>query len=81
MPEGYAVSNLNDLKMKVEMIRNGRVSCCSISDYELTGNQLTIYSTEYYSELTYPVEDFGDFRKVINAAADFNKKTILLSRK
>ncbi len=81
IPEGYAVSNLNDLKMKVEMIRNGRVSCCFTSDYEVTGNQLVIYSTEYYSELTYPVEDFEDFRKVINAAADFNKKTILLSKK
>jgi hypothetical protein len=67
--------------MKVEMVRNGQVSCCFTSDYEVTGNQLVIYSTEYYSELTYPVEDFEDFRMVINAAADFNKKTILLSKK
>jgi hypothetical protein len=81
IPEGYTASNLEDLKMKVEMIRNNKVSCCFTSDYELSGNKLIVYSTEYYSELEYPVGEFEAFRNVINAAADFNKKTILLTRK
>ncbi|MBN2813437.1 MAG: DUF3857 domain-containing protein [Bacteroidales bacterium] len=80
IPQGYKVSNLDVLNTKVEMHNDNRVSCCFISGYTLTGNVLKVHSTEYYSELTYPLERFEDFRKVVNAAADFNKKTILLTR-
>jgi hypothetical protein len=80
IPKGYTVSNVQDLTMNVKMISNNRVSCCFKADYEIVGSTLVIYSTEYYSELFYPVEDFQDFRDVINAAADFNKKTILLTK-
>jgi hypothetical protein len=80
VPEGYSVSNLENLRMKVEMVRNNQVSCCFISDYELLGNLLTIYSTEFYSEMEYPKNEFEAFRDVINTAADFNKKTILLTK-
>lgn len=81
IPEGYSVSGLEELNMKVEMLNNGRVSCCFISWYELQGNRLLVYSREYYTENGYPASRFEEFRKVINAAADFNKKTIILSKK
>jgi hypothetical protein len=80
IPEGYSVSNLDDLNMSVELLNNGKVSCCFRSWYELNGKQLVIYSKEYYTEMHYPVTRFEEFRKVINAAADFNKKTILLTK-
>jgi hypothetical protein len=80
IPEGYSVSNLDDLNMKVEMLNDGRVSCCFTSWFELQQNRLVIYSKEYYSENSYPAQRFDEFRKVINAAADFNKKTIILSK-
>jgi hypothetical protein len=80
IPQGYTVSNLEDLKMDVQMMHNNKVSSCFKADYELSANTLTIRSTEYYSEMEYPVEEFESFRKVINAAADFNKKSILLIR-
>jgi hypothetical protein len=80
IPAGYAVTNLNDLRMKVEMMNNGKVSCCFTSWYEISENKLVIYSKEYYTEEGYPVGRFEDFRKVINAAADFNKRTIILSK-
>ena len=63
IPEGYTISNLDDLKMKVEMLLNRKVSCCFTADYELSGNLLTIYSTEYYSELEYPVDEFESFTR------------------
>lgn len=80
IPEGYEASGLDGLNMKVEMLNEGRVSCCFSSWFELQGSRLVIYSKEYYSESGYPASRFEEFRKVINAAADFNKKTIILSK-
>lgn len=80
IPRGYKVLNADNLKMRVEMKENNQVSSCFVSDYEIAGNQLIITSTEYYSKMEYPLSEFESFRKVINAAADFNKKTILLTK-
>ncbi len=80
IPAGYTVSNLADLNMKVEMQNNGKPSCGFTSWYEISGNKLFVYSREYYTEYGYPADRFEAFRKVINAAADFNKKTIILTK-
>ncbi len=80
IPAGYTVSDLSDLNMNVEMQNNGKLSCCFTSWYEVSGNKLIVYSREYYTENGYPAERFEAFRKVINAAADFNKKTIILTK-
>jgi hypothetical protein len=79
IPRGYKVSNLNDLNMKVEMSENGKVSACFYSWYEQSGNTLYIYSREVYPELEYPAGSFSSFRNVVNAAADFNKKLLILN--
>jgi hypothetical protein len=81
IPEGYIISNPNDLNMKVELLTDGKVSCCFNSWFELTDNKLVVFSKEYYTEVSYPAERFGEFRNVINAAADFNKKTVVLTKK
>ncbi len=80
IPSGYSISNLSDLNMNVEMQNNGKLSCCFTSWYEMSGNKLIVYSREYYTENGYPADLFESFRKVINAAADFNKKTIILTK-
>jgi hypothetical protein len=80
IPSGYSISNLSDLNMNVEMQNNGKLSCCFTSWYEMSGNKLIVYSREYYTESSYPADLFESFRKVINAAADFNKKTIILTK-
>jgi hypothetical protein len=81
IPDGYFITNLSDLNMNVEMMNNNSISCCFKSWYEINNDRLIIFSKEYYTELGYPAERFEDYRKVINAAADFNKKTIVLTRK
>lgn len=81
IPNGYIVTNPADLNMHVELQNNGKPSCIFTSDAEVVGNQLIIISTEYYSESDYPVERYEEFRKVINASADYNKKTLLLKKK
>lgn len=80
IPQGYKVTNPADLNMHVELKNNGKTSCIFTSQAEITGNQLTIISTEYYSESDYPIERYEEFRKVINAAADYNKRTLVLKK-
>ncbi len=81
IPQGYIVDNLKDLNMHVEMKTDGKTSCIFTSEATLTANELTIISKEYYLETKYPASRYEEFRKVINAAADFNKKTLLLRKK
>jgi hypothetical protein len=80
IPAGYKVTNAKDLNMDVRMMNDGKISCIFNSKVESADGLLIITVIEYYNEPRYPVERYEDFRKVINAAADFNKKTLLLSK-
>jgi hypothetical protein len=79
IPEGYKVSNLEDINMKVEMVENGKVSAYFTSWPEQNGNTIYIYSREVYPDLEYPLSSFNEFRQVINASADFNKKKLIIT--
>lgn len=81
IPNDYKITNAEDLKMKVEMLNNGKVSCAFTSDYMTKDNKLIVMINEYYKEQTYSLSQFEDFRKVINAAADFNKKIVIFTKK
>jgi hypothetical protein len=50
------------------------------SQYSLEGEELLIFVEEYYKKITYPVEQYTAFQKVINAAADFNKVALVLKK-
>jgi hypothetical protein len=80
IPEGYTVTNPADLNMHVEMLNKGKTSCIFTSEAKIIGNQLIILSMEYYSEPDYPVSRYDEFRNVINASADYNKKTLVLKK-
>lgn len=47
------------------------------SKYEINGNNLMVTCNEYYDEISVPIERYEEFRTVINAAADFNKITLV----
>lgn len=82
IPDGYKVLNPEATKLNVEHKDDkGKATCAFISDYKLEDNKLTVNITEYYEQLHYPASEYEPFRKVINAAADFNKVTLLLSKK
>jgi hypothetical protein len=51
------------------------------STYKIAGNVVKISVVEYYKRVIYPLSIFENFRKVINAAADFNKITLVFERK
>lgn len=80
IPEGWHLGDIGSLKMNVSMMNKGKPSCFFRSDAFIEQNKLIIICEESYTELSYPKERFEEYRSVINAAADFNKKTVLLSK-
>lgn len=78
IPEGYEAKNLNDINMSVSPKNN---AIGFKSSYTQTGNTINITVNEFYKNVKYPIEDFEDFQKVVNAAADFNKIVLVLDKK
>lgn len=80
LPAGYSVKNPGDLNFNV-MYDDGSDSPFSfVSTHTLDGNVLTIVVNEYYKEIYAPLDRYEDYRKVINAAADFNKVVLVLEK-
>ena len=81
IPDGYSVSNLDAINMDVFDSTGSAPHTMEFHSYYKTdGNKVTIYCDEYYSQLRYPISMYEQFRRVINASADFNKVTLLLKR-
>lgn len=81
IPEGYQIKNLDDIKLNVNYGKGDDKIYTFESTYEVKGNMIEVRVVEYYKEINCPIEDFEAFRKVINAAADFNKITLVMEKK
>jgi hypothetical protein len=81
LPAGYSIKNPDDLKFEVKYKDKDRTPFAFISTYTLNGNVLEVKINEYYEDIFVPVARYEEFRKVINAAADFNKVKLLLEKK
>lgn len=81
LPAGYTVKNIDDLKINITDGKDGGEGTMGfVSSYELKGNKLLVKVHEYYKETAYPLSQFEPFKKVINAAADFNKIVLVLEK-
>jgi len=81
IPDGYIVKNLDDLNMNVVHKENDTITMGFVSSYTLNDNVVTITVNETYHEINYPLSQFEEFKKIINASADFNKVTLVLAKK
>ncbi|MES2629128.1 MAG: hypothetical protein V4616_09195 [Bacteroidota bacterium] len=81
IPENYTCRNPEILAMNVTPFAAKKNEAGFISAYKQEGNQLKVTISEYYNQLMLPKEDYEDYRKVINAAADFNKLVLVLEKK
>jgi hypothetical protein len=81
LPAGYSVRNADDLKFNVVYKEKEKTPFAFVSSYTLKGNILEVKINEYYQDIFVPVARYEEFRKVINAAADFNKVKLLLEKK
>ncbi len=81
VPQGYIIKNPESIKLNLEHKKDGKVTMGFVSNYKLENNILTIHVLETYSEILYPLEEYENFKAVINAAADFNKIVLILEKK
>jgi hypothetical protein len=80
IPAGYTVRNPHELKFDVTYQENEKMPFLFQSDYTIENGLLTVMIKEYYKQLFVPLRRYEDYRKVINAAADFNKVTLVLEK-
>lgn len=81
IPAGYKVKNPDDINISVEHKENDIVTMGFVSSYTQTDSTITISINETYREIIYPLSQFEEFKKVINASADFNKVVLVLEKK
>jgi len=81
VPDGYEVTNINDIVMDVFVEKEGKRTMSFTSSYVKEGNTYIITVHEFYNEIRVPKTEYESFRKVINAAADFNKKHLVFAKK
>jgi hypothetical protein len=80
IPKGYKVKNVDDLKWNNVVKENDEVSMGFESTVEINGDLITVNIMEQYNRINYPVEQYEQFQKIINAAADFNKVVLVLEK-
>jgi hypothetical protein len=80
IPAGYVVKNLQELNFNVVYTDGDATPFLFTSAYVLADNVLTVSIEEYYKQIFAPLSRYEDYRKVINAAADFNKVTLILEK-
>jgi hypothetical protein len=81
IPDGYIVKNLEKLNINQQYSENGEVQMKFVSTYQLNENILTIDIEEFYNKLEIPLDLIETYRKIINAAADFNKVVLIIEKK
>jgi hypothetical protein len=81
IPEGYKVTNLDALNLAVYSGDQGNPDAQFVSTYKVDGNKIRITIDENYRKIIFPLDQFESFRKVINAAADFNKVVLFIEKK
>ena len=81
VPEGFVVKNMEELNMDVFALEDGKRTMAFTCRYVQQGNTYIVSVKEYYSKIRLPKTAIDVFRKVINAAADFNKKQLIIQKK
>ncbi|XLS27586.1 DUF3857 domain-containing protein [Flavobacteriaceae bacterium M23B6Z8] len=79
IPEGFIAEGLESLVINEKLEKENKLLCSFESNYEIKDQIIEITIEEIYAVNKFPKENYEDFRKVINAASDFNKATILFS--
>jgi hypothetical protein len=81
IPDGYKVTNLEAVNMDVFDTAKGERTMEFHSYYKTDGDKVTVMIDEDYRQLRYPISMYDQFRRVINASADFNKVVLFIEKK
>jgi hypothetical protein len=80
LPENVKVKNLETINLNFETKVNNKTEAKFISTYKQNSTDIVIENTEFYNIINYPIDKFDDYKAVINAAADFNKIVLVLTK-
>ena len=80
LPKGATVKNLDKFVMDFKTNINGKTEAAFISKFTKKGDEILVENTEFYNIINYPLNKFDDYKAVINAAADFNKIVIIVTK-
>jgi|APLak6261698768_1056241.scaffolds.fasta_scaffold00439_5 hypothetical protein len=80
LPKGVTAKNLEKFNMNFKTDLNNKTEAGFVSSYTEKEGVITVTNTEFYNVVNYPLEKFNEYKDVINAAADFNKIVIMLTK-
>lgn len=80
IPTGYKIGGLEALNKTITCEKDGKIVAQFISSYEEKDGKLLVTIDESYFTIRLPKDIYDSFSKVINAAADFNKVDLVLSK-
>jgi hypothetical protein len=77
VPDGYKVAGLEKLEIN-EVYPKEDPTIGFVSSYAMEGDEVVVTVTEYYRQIQFDKTEINDFRRIINAAANFNKVVLFL---
>lgn len=80
IPEGYRCEDISALNMDITLDDGTGISARFTSYARIENGVIIVEIGEFYNQMEYPVALFDGYKAVINAAADFNKVSIVLER-
>ncbi len=81
VPEGYEIKNPEASNMNIVFKEEGRKVHGFESAFKINGDVYTVIIDEYYKKIFTDKSLFEEFKSVVNAAADFNKVSLILEKK
>jgi hypothetical protein len=80
IPQGYSVKNLSEFNFEHKFLNTDQKESGFVSKAEIVDNKVVITIVESYNSLKYPKNLYEPFKKIINAAADFNKLSLIFNK-
>jgi Domain of Unknown Function with PDB structure (DUF3857) len=81
IPDDYILKNIENLKINEAFTNDeGEEMLGFHSNYTIDGNTVTVVVAEFYQNLYYALEDYEDYRHIVNMAADFNKIVLIFEK-
>ena len=80
LPKGMKAKNLEKFTMNFKTDIENKTQAGFVSSYTEKEGEITVNNSEFYNIVNYPLDKFTEYKNVINAAADFNKIVIILSK-
>ncbi|TRX39778.1 DUF3857 domain-containing protein [Flavobacterium restrictum] len=80
LPKGASIKNLDQFNMDFKTQVNGKTEAAFKSKFTKNNDEVTVENTEFYNIINYPLANFEEYKAVINAAADFNKIVIIVTK-